>query len=162
MKILFLFFLFTTSAFADPSEARIQEIGARANTLERESLFKSIEFTSDLTLPNPAAAFFLGNSQFRISINRSIFDTLSKEAQNLIGFHELGHIYLGHTEMDPRLKNRYEIELEADVFAAFLYKRFGQKNREFENFINFIEKQKETTPPGNVRAKIFRKIIFSD
>lgn len=153
--------LISVNAFADPTENRIQEIGIKANSLIYESLFNSIEFTFDLQLPNPAAAFFLGNGKYRVSINKSIFESLTKAAQNLIGFHELGHIYLGHTEMEPTVKNRYELELEADVFASFLYRRFGQKNIELENFLILIEKTKETVPPGDVRAKIIRKIIFT-
>lgn len=162
MKKLFLILLFTVTASADPSESRIQEISLKANGIVRESMFDSIETTFDLTLPNPAAAFFLGNGKYNISINKSIFYTLTSAAQNFIGFHELGHIYLGHTEMDPSLKNRYELELEADTFAAFLYMKFGEKNQDFYDFINIIEAKKQTTPPGDVRAKLIRKIVIKD
>lgn len=160
MKSLILILLFfTTSAFAAPTSERIQEIKMLANSLDQNSMFESIEFTFDLTKPNPAAASFLGNGKYRVSINKDIFYTLTLAAQDLIGFHEMGHIYLGHTEMDPKLKNRYEVELEADAFAAFMYLRFGEQNKDFFDFINLIESQKETTPPGDVRAKLIKEII---
>lgn len=160
MKRIFILVLFLTAgALADPSLKRVQEIKVMANGLARESMFNSIETSFDLELPNPAAALYLGNGKYKISINKNIFFKLSEAAQNFIGFHELGHIYLGHTEMEPHLKNRFELELEADTFAAFLVLKFGKMDQELFDFISFIESMTNTTPPGNVRAKLIREIL---
>ncbi len=156
----YIILLISSVAFADPDKNRISEINSKVNNLNRESMFEFITVTYDLKLPNPAAAFFLGNGHYQIAINKNIFNTLTKVAQDFIGFHELGHIYLGHTEMDPSKKNRYEVELEADTFAAFMYLKFGQKNQDIVDFIDLIETMKDTTPSGEIRAKVIRNIIF--
>lgn len=124
-------------------------------------MFNKIEVTFDLEEPSPAGAISLGDGTYRILVNKKIYDSLPKAAQDFISFHELGHIYLGHTDMDPKLKNRYEVELEADVFAAFMYKKLGLSEKELENFILFIEEMTDTNPPGKLRAELIRKIIFN-
>jgi len=160
MKTFIIVLLFLSKSFAEPTETRLSEIQNITNGLNRETMFNDVEVTFDLDLPNPAAAFFIGNGKYKISINQNIFSTLSKAAQNFVGFHELGHIYLEHTEMDPKLKNRYEIELEADAFASYLFLRFGEKNQDLTDFIQLIESKTSTTPPGDVRAQLIRKIIL--
>lgn len=160
MKTLFFtLMLCSGSAFSNPSKARLQEIKMKVENMDQNSLFNQVEVVFDLNLPNPAAAFFLGPGEYKISINGAIFNTLTKSAQNFIGFHELGHIHLGHTELDPKNKNRYELELEADAFAAFLYKRYGKLDKDFDDFLLIIDSQKKTVPPGDVRAKAIRSIV---
>lgn len=158
--LLFLSLCLVSTAFADPSVKRLKEIQKKAENLTRETMFNSIEVSYDLDQPSPAGAMSLGNGKYKFLINKSIFDTLTLSAQTFISFHELGHIYLGHTDMDPALKNRYEIELEADAFASFLYNKFGEQDKDFEDFLLLIEGMDKTTPPGPVRVQLIKKLLI--
>jgi len=144
---------------ADPNEQRITEIKALVDSLKRETLFNNIETDFNLTLPNPAAAFKISEGQYLISINKSIFGSLSEAAQNFIGFHELGHIYLRHSDIPSEIKNRYEVELEADIFAAYAYIKFAVIDQRIFDFIDTIASKKGTNPPGEKRAQHILNIL---
>ncbi len=163
MKTMYTFFallLICSQVFAITTPERIQQIKIKADSLSLETLFNHVIVDHTLTYPAPAGAFFIGNGQYRISINDSIFNTVSVAGQLFIQYHELGHIYLGHTEMDPAIKNHFEIELEADYFGAFLYRRFERANEEIRAFLDFIA-LRPTNPPGELRASIIKSIIFA-
>lgn len=150
--------LFSLSAWADTSPQRVSEIKMIVDQIDPSTMFKSVSFMHTLPLETPAASRHSGEKEFVIGINHKYFDLLSPAAQNLVIFHELGHIFLGHTELSEQDFDAHEVELEADYFSAFMFKRFEVTNQDFWNFINEISLQ-HTSPPGSKRAHIFTSII---
>ena len=159
LKIFLIIISISSSALAFPTLERMQKIQTFVESLDTNHLFDHIKINYDENSPGPAISRKIKNA-YEITFNPKILSTLSESAKTLISYHELGHILLGHSDMDPKLKNRVEVEFEADSFAAFLFKRLHTVNAEILSFIDFIDTQTTTTPPGNERAVLFRKILI--
>jgi hypothetical protein len=163
MKIysVFLFPLLLLSSshlWAMPSPERLQQIQAIADRLDPNHLFDGIQIDYNSELDGPAVSRKSENI-YEITYNPDLLKEFPKSAGTLIGYHELGHILLGHSDMDPKLKDRATVEFEADAFAAFLYRRLNLVDKDLLSFLDFTASQTQTTPPGNERADLFRKIL---
>lgn len=156
-SVLFLLSL-SSAALAVPTNARLDQIDSIAKHADAGHLFDLILIDYDDTFPGPAVTRKSGNI-YVITYNRKILATLSESAQLFISYHELGHIRLGHSDMDPKLKDRATVEFEADSFAAFLYKRLHAVDKDLLSFIEFISTQRQTTPPGDERAGLLLQIL---
>lgn len=158
LKFILILISLSSAALAVPTNDRLDQIQFVTEQVNADHLFDFIQIDYDDTFPGPAVARKSGNV-YVITYNRKILATLSESAQILISYHELGHIRLGHSDMDPKLKDRATVEFEADSFAAFLYKRLHAVDKDLLSFIDFISTQKQTTPPGDERAELFRQIL---
>lgn len=97
-----------------------------------------------------------------IEYNPTLLGRFPKTVTNLVFYHELGHIHLGHI-MSLKIypERAEEFEFEADIFAATLYKRLEKTDDGLEDFFKFMDGQTKTKPSGPERAKIFRSILFA-
>lgn len=159
-KTLVISVSLSVSVFATPSQDRLQQIQISTQKLDAGHLFDHIQISYDESAPGPAVSRKVEGG-YEITYNPKILAQLSVAAQTLISYHELGHIVLGHSDMDPKVKDRAKVEFEADAFAAFLYKRLHAIDTDLLAFINFIATQDKTTPPGNERADLFRKLLLT-
>ncbi len=145
------------------SASRIAEIVAIADSYSREILLDGVVFKDRNDLPYPAASGRLGTGQFVIYINRILVKQFSESAIDLVVFHELGHIWLGHhalVKQHPELAE--EIELEADVFGARLYGRFEKVNSGLLSFLASFENDRQMAtarPPGALRLRIYKRLL---
>lgn len=160
VKFIFLLTLFLDClAFAAPSPARLQEIKVRVDSLNIATMFDKIQVRFDIDLEGVAASRAENDGTYTIAFVPRNFNILKKSAQNFIGFHELGHIYLGHTKLDDDTRMNPEIELEADAFAAFLYMRLAAPvDQDIIDFIKDLTTQ-DTMPSGADRAAIIAPIL---
>jgi hypothetical protein len=163
MKIPIFFAIVLSVNFfcmALPNAEKINSIQKVVQSLDQSKLFTNVEIASDPNFAGPAYSKKI-NSGYVIAFNHIILRNFSDSVTNLIGFHELGHIYLGHCDnyQFDSVDLNAEHELEADYFAAFMYKRFEKVDEGLLKFIELTAAQTQTNPAGNVRAQIFRSIL---
>jgi hypothetical protein len=149
------------SANALLSYERLKFIRSVANSVSTTKMFGAMSVLEDRNFPGPAASQKINQNSFMMKINPTIMETLSTPAQQFIKYHEAGHFYLGHLD-SPYIDSvayRTQIELEADAFAAFFYKRNNHLSQDFFRFIYVIRTKTQTVPPGPMRASLIEAII---
>lgn len=153
--------LFVSYSFAQITPVRtieIQNIAEKANLENFDKIFMS---ETDENFPGPAASMKFGAGFYMMKINPKIMNTISPAGQKIVYYHEVGHYFLGHLDR-PYLNNKeYQrtIELEADLFAALIYKKREVVNEEVFKFIDFM-RGRNTWPMGAERAAVYESVLL--
>jgi predicted metal-dependent peptidase len=161
-KILVSLMIFSSLlASAEPSHQRLQEISSIANSFSRDSLTAGILFRANAKIPGPAWSFALLPFQPVIETNPQIFDTMPVPLQNLVMFHEIGHVRLNHIfGFQKTAAEKKENELEADAFGAVVFAKFHRSEiAELLENLRSLENETLTVPTGPERLKIFRALL---
>lgn len=169
MNFLFCAFvmLISSNVFAKNirfvSPERWTEISIIANQFTRSSLVEGVTFKENESIPGPAwARRELAGPV--IEFNPKIMATIPVSGQNIIFFHELAHIRLGHINKPYSKLSRdqkSEIEFEADIFAAYIFKKFEIVDESLLKFLDHMSGMTATVPSGLERAGIFREILLN-
>ena len=121
---LILFALNTHALSIEVPETRILEIKKIVDQFESEKDFKDIPEIVNLRMRGPARTILTPDGPV-IVVNPEIFSKFPDVAQSFVYYHELGHVYLKHIEMPyPGPEAALYFEVEADIFASFMYKKF--------------------------------------
>lgn len=83
------------------------------------------------------------------------YDTLG------VGFHEIGHIVLGHMDDEPNGKTRYVEEYEAEMFAIQKLREYGFYNKkyEFRAISHVLMKIAQAKNRGHNMKKVPKEIV---
>ena len=140
---------------------RWYEINMKVNSIAAEQMFKNIEFNNNFEQNSPAQATQISPEKYEVTLNPKVLREFPTSGQHLILLHELGHTRLDHPQLliqYPEKRSQYEIE--ADIFAALAYPIFCRRTLKLSEFINFVSTNVDTLPPGPLRSKIFKLLLY--
>lgn len=145
---------------AQPSPSRLDEIHRRVDFMSETKMTENVKFQENSEIPGPAWSAELSDGSFLIEYNDALLRSFAPSVKKLILYHELGHVRLKHhalLKINPQLAE--DLELEADSFAAFAFRKANSVDRGLLDFFEFMSTQIETIPSGPVRVKLFRSLL---
>ncbi len=153
--------LFASHSFAQTSPLRTLHIKMVAENAALQNFDRIFKHEVDENFPGPAAVKKFGARLYVLKTNPKIMNTISPVGQKIVYYHEVGHYYLGHLEVPYQDNKEYQrtIELEADLFAAIVFKKREVIDQEVLKFIDFMRNM-NSWPTGKERAAIYEEIFF--